>query len=105
MTAIQNHTSQRYIPRKRLSDKWGYFDAQPLAIREALCAHPLNVWPYNYSPLSPADLDQLDTQYLAGLESVWGPDHPAVQDAKKRVTRTRKGFQRTGTIDDILDSF
>lgn len=98
----RNSTRQRYIPSRRLSNKWANFDAQPAAIRAALSNHPLNIWPGSTAPLSPADLDSLQTRYLAGLESVWGPDHPAVIDASRAVRRTRKGLQRVMTPADLL---
>lgn len=99
-----NSTSQRYISAKRKPNKWRDFDAQPAHVKQFLQNFPLNVWPQtprDHSHLIP----DLETKYLAGLESVWGPDHPAVQDARKQVAiRDRKPVRLLSPA-DLSDLF
>jgi len=98
----QNHTRQPYIRSRKVRDKWANFDAQPRHVREALAAHPLNIWPSNTQTILPATFDELYTNYLAGLESVWGPDHPAVQDARKKVVVTRGKAKKVLQFEDLF---
>lgn len=100
----QNFTRQKYIKTSKLRDKWGYYDAQPLHVREWLQAHPLNIWPGSYDDLSNVMADT-DRQYLLGLESVWGADHPAVIDARRRVVARNRKAVEILSPDDLSDLF
>lgn len=97
-----NRVKQRYIRSKKLPNKWANFDAQTAATREAIANLPLNIWPNSAAQWTAETFDKLETRYLAGLESVWGPDHPAVQDARKLVTVTRSGPKKVFQFEDLF---
>jgi hypothetical protein len=96
----QNSTKQKYIKSAHISNKWAKYEAQPLHVREWLQSHPLNIWPGSYQNLASV-MAATDRQYLLGLESVWGPDHPAVQDAKLRVTTKGRKVVEVLNLDDL----
>lgn len=93
------------LSKKERLLKWQNFDAQPRAIKEWLHNFPLHVWPNSAKPVSDWSIRETEKIYLADLESVWGPDHPAVQDAKRRVVKTRKGLQEVLDLNDLDSLF
>jgi hypothetical protein len=46
-----------------------------------------------------------ERRHLAGLRDVWGPDHPAVQDAARRIAVRRNKIISLATPDDLLADF
>ncbi len=99
-----NNSRNRYFPRMRNSSrKWDFYDAQPLAVREWFQQLPTNVWPGSYELITPATMADAERRHLAGLIDIWGPDHPAVIDAAKRIqTKRGKVIETLSTSD--LDS-
>lgn len=101
---MRNHTRQKYIRTSRIPNKWANFDAQPAHVRAWLRDHALNIWPGDYRDLTPV-MASTDRNHLLGLESVWGPDHPAVQDAKRKVVARRGKAQALLTTEDLENFF
>lgn len=101
---MRNHTRQKYIRSTKIANKWAKYEAQPAHVREWLQSHPLNIWPNDHRDLSTV-MAETDRKYLLGLESVWGPDHPAVIDAKSQVAMRCGKAVKLLTPDDLEDLF
>lgn len=86
--------------RKSSAQLWDYYDAQSPATRAFLQQFPLNVWPNSYKDHS-ASFEDAQNRYLAGLRDVWGPDHPAVIDAARKVATRRGKIVTLATPDDL----
>lgn len=79
---------------------FAYYDAQPPATRALFQNFPENLWPASYADHGPIFQDA-HARYLANLRNVWGPDHPAVQDASRQVAVRRNRVVQLATPDDL----
>lgn len=86
--------------RKSKAQLWDYYDAQSPATRAQFQQFPLNVWPSSYSDHG-SSFDEAYKRHLAGLRDVWGPDHPAVIDAARKVATRRGKVVTLATPDDL----
>lgn len=101
-----NSTHNRHFRNLRsASRKWDFYDAQPAAIREWFQQFPANVWPGASAPCTSDMIADAERKHLAGLRDIWGPDHPAVQDAAKRIAVRGHKIVELVTIDDLLADF
>lgn len=100
-----NSTRNKYFSTacNSKSTLWAYFDAQPSHVREWFHSFSVNVWPSSFSDHTNL-ISDAEARHLAGLEAIWGPDHPAVQDARQRVHVKRGKIQKVASLDD-LDNF
>lgn len=91
-TSPQRSRHLRYIRTSGPAERMAYYDAQPRAVREFIANFPTPMTCKSIVPVGQmAAMEQrARTRYLASLVDIWGPDHPAVQDAKRAVT-TRHG--------------
>jgi hypothetical protein len=101
-----NNSSNRHFKKLRASTKqlFAYYDAQPASTRILFQNFPENLWPASYADHGPA-FNEAEQRYLAGLRDVWGPDHPAVQDASRRIAIRRNKIVPLATPDDLLSDF
>ena len=100
-----NSTRNKHFDRARANKQtlWAYFDAQPQHVREWFHSFPANVWPSSH--LDHTNLiSDAEARHLAGLEAIWGPDHPAVIDARQRVHVKRGKIQQVADL-SALDDF
>lgn len=86
--------------RQSKAQLWAYYDAQSPATREQFQQFPLNLWPGSYADHGHSFPDA-HARHLAGLRDVWGPDHPAVQDAARKVAARGKKIVRLASPDDL----
>ena len=100
-----NSTRNKYFSRARNSKStlWAYFDAQPPHVREWFHSFPANVWPSSASDHTDL-IGDAEARHLAGLEAIWGPDHPAVIDARCKVHVKRGKIQKVADL-SALDDF
>jgi len=100
-----NSTRNKHFSRSRNSKStlWAYFDAQPPHVREWFHTFPANVWPSSATDHTNL-ISDAEARHLAGLEAIWGPDHPAVQDARCKVHVKRGKIQKVADLSD-LDNF
>ena len=101
-----NNSRNKYFSttRKSKAQIFAYYDAQPPHVRAWLQQFPANVWPANFHHITPHAMAESETRHLAGLEAVWGPDHPAVIDARQQVHVKRGRVQKVADLND-LDNF
>lgn len=99
--ATNNSQNRHFKPLRASTAKlFAYYDAQPPATRALFQNFPENIW-----PSSPADhgasFPEAHSRHLANLRNVWGPDHPAVQDASRRVAVRRNRVVQLATPNDL----
>jgi hypothetical protein len=105
-SASTNNSRNRYFPKMRqYSRKWDFYDAQPVAVREWFQQLPINVWPGSFGAISASDMAEAERRHLAGLIDIWGPDHPAVIDAAKRIQVKGKRIVETLSTSDLEGLF
>ena len=97
-----NNSPAKHFKKLRKSDAqlWAYYDAQTPATRAQFQQFPLNLWPGSYNDHGHS-FDDAHKRYLAGLRDVWGPDHPAVIDAARKVATRRGKIVQLATADDL----
>lgn len=101
-----NNSRNRYFPKMRhFQRKWDFYDAQPLHVREWFQQLPINVWPGSYAPVDSATMLDTERRHLAGLIDIWGPDHPAVIDASRRIQTKRGKVIETLSASDLEGLF
>lgn len=100
-----NNSRSRYFRSMRnASSKWAFYEAQPAHVRVWFQNLPLNLWPCGHTPVTASLMADTEARHLAGLEAIWGPDHPAVIDARQRVHVKRGKIQQVADLSD-LDNF
>ena len=104
---MSNASHQKYFSRTRDSKRtlWAKYEAQPPHVREWFQNLPCDLWPGDFSPVSPSVMAESERKHLAGLEAVWGPDHPAVIDARAKVSTRRGKVVALGTPDMLDELF
>lgn len=95
---------QQKIRNKSKNQLFAYYDAQPAATRRMFQDFPENLWPASYNDHY-SGFAEVHKRYLANLRNIWGEDHPAVQDASRRVQLKRNKVVSTLTADDLSDLF
>jgi len=100
-----NSRNRHFRSMRRPAQRWAFYEAQPAAIREWFQQFPSNVWPGDFNPVTSTMQADAERRYLAGLRDIWGPDHPAVIDAAKRITIRRSRIVELATPDDLLADF
>jgi len=100
-----NNSRNKYFSsfRKSKEQIFAYYEAQPPHVRTWFQQFPANVWPEGPSSIERL-IPDAEARHLAGLEAVWGPDHPAVIDARQQVHVKRGKVQRVADLSD-LDNF
>lgn len=101
-----NAKNSKYQKTIRKSDAqlWAFYDAQPASTRRMFQDFPENLWPA--STLDHAKgFPEAHRRYLAGLLAIWGPDHPAVIDARQRIAVKGKKITSVLQPDDLADLF
>jgi hypothetical protein len=100
---LLNNSREKHFRRARRSHaaQWADYDAQPAEARHFYQNFPINIWPNNTTPRNEADFARNHARYLAGLRDVWGPDHPAVIDAARKVATRRGEVVTLATADDL----
>ena len=101
-----NSTRNRHFQTmRRPQRKWDFYDAQPASIRTWFQQFPSNVWPGDYQAVTPAMQADAERRHLAGLRAVWGPDHPAVQAAQRKIVVRNHKIVELANADDLLSDF
>ena len=85
---------------KSKAQLFAYYDAQPPATRALFQNFPENLWPASYEDHGHG-FPEAHKRYLANLRNVWGPDHPAVLDASRRVAVRRNRVVELASADDL----
>ena len=101
---MSNARYQKHFKTVR-GNVWAFYEAQTPETREWFQNFPLDLWPGNSLPITQWGRDDAARKHLAGLEAVWGPDHPAVQDAKRQVVVQRGKLMAALQADDLEDLF
>lgn len=101
-----NNSRNRHFKNTRASKRqlFAYYDAQPASTRALFQNFPENLWPASYADHGPR-FNEAWKGYLANLRNIWGPDHPAVQDASRRIAIRRNKIISLATPDDLLADF
>ena len=99
-----NNSYNKHFSRmnKSKAQIFAYYEAQPAHVRAWFQQFPANVWPDGFSSVERLIPDS-EARHLAGLEAVWGPDHPAVQDARQKIHVKRGKVQRVADLNDLDD--
>lgn len=100
-TNAQRNRHQSTIRNTSKAQLFAYYDAQPPATRKLFQDFPENLWPNSYSDHFHG-FAEAHKRYLANLKNVWGADHPAVQDASRRISVRRNKVVELATADDLL---
>jgi len=88
--------------RKSKAQSFAEYEAHPPHVRAWFQQFPANVWPGSYESIERLIPDS-EARHLAGLEAVWGPDHPAVIDARQKIHVKRGKVQRVADLNDLDD--
>lgn len=100
-----NNSRNRYQLRLRnVSRKWDFYDAQPSSTKRLFQDFPENLWSASTSDHA-SGFPEAHKRYLANLVNIWGPDHPAVIDARQRVAIHGKKVVELLSPDDLLSVF
>lgn len=104
---MSNQARQKHFKSHTASKPtlWAMYEAQPPHIREWFQNLPCDLWPGGFAPVSPSAMADTERKQLANLEAIWGPDHPAVQDARSKVSTRRGKVVALLTADDLDDLF
>jgi len=97
--------NRHFRTMRRPSQRWAFYESQPAAVRTWFQQFPANAWPGSYNAVTPDMMADAERRHLAGLRDVWGPDHPAVQDAARRIAVRRNKIISLATPDDLLADF
>jgi hypothetical protein len=105
MATASNNSRNRYQQRLKHSHlKWDFYDAQPSPTKRLFQDFPENLWPASYDDHA-SGFAEAHKRYLANLKNIWGPDHPAVIDAARRVSTRRSKIVELANADDLLSDF
>lgn len=99
--STNNSRNRHFRSMRRPTQRWAFYEAQPASVREWFQQFPSNVWPSDPSAVTSSMMADAERRHLAGLRDVWGPDHPAVIDAAKRIAIRRSRIVELATPDDL----
>jgi len=100
-----NSRNRHFQSMRHPTQRWAFYEAQPAAVREWFQQFPSNFWPGSYDACTPTMQADAERRHLAGLRDVWGPDHPAVIDAAKRIAIRQRKIVELASADDLLSDF
>lgn len=99
--ATNNSRNRHFQTLRANKDQlFAYYDAQPAATRALFQNFPENLWPNSYADHGPS-FSEAHARHLANLRNIWGPDHPAVQDASRQVAVRRNRVVQLATPADL----